>query len=60
LWIDSSCAPIRPTPWRSSTPASESATVRFRAVCPPSVGRITSGFSRSMIFSTEATVIGST
>ncbi len=53
-------APISFTPYLSSTPASCSATARLSAVCPPTVGRIASGFSRAMMRSTTSTVSGST
>ncbi|OGP85348.1 MAG: hypothetical protein A2Y95_02415 [Deltaproteobacteria bacterium RBG_13_65_10] len=58
--IASSEAPIISTPYLWRTPLSPRATATLSAVCPPSVGRIASGRSRSMIFSTIAGVIGST
>ncbi len=59
LRIASRSAPMRRTPWRSSTPRSASWMARLRPVWPPRVGRSASGFSRAMIFSSIATVIGS-
>ena len=59
MWIDSSEAPIRRTPRRSSSPDSARATLTLSPVWPPSVGRIASGFSRSRTDSTEAGVSGS-
>ena len=59
FWMASRLAPIRLTPCFSRTPASLSAIVKFRAVCPPMVGRSTSGFSIARILSTASTVIGS-
>ena len=53
-------APISSTPYRSSTPASCSATAVLSAVWPPSVGSRASGRSLAMIFSTISGVIGST
>ena len=59
-WIASRPAPIRPTPRRSRSPDSASSTATFSAVWPPSVGRITSGRSRSSTRRTESGVNGST
>ena len=59
-WMASIWAPMSFTPYLSSTPASCSATARFSAVWPPTVGRIASGFSRAMMRSTTSTVSGST
>jgi len=53
-------APINSTPWAASTPDSDSAMARLSAVCPPSVGRSASGFSRSMMRSSTPTSSGST
>ena len=55
----STLAPMSATLYRSSTPAAWSATARFSAVCPPTVGRIASGRSFSMTFVTDSTVSGS-
>ena len=57
--IASTSAPINSTPKRDSTPASASSTVRFSAVCPPSVGSSASGRSRSMISATVSASNGS-
>lgn len=51
--------PISSTPYRSRTPDSASSTARFKAVCPPIVGRRTSGRSRAIIFSIMSAVRGS-
>jgi hypothetical protein len=53
-------APISSTPYLSRTPLECSATAVFRAVCPPSVGRMASGRSRAITSSTNSGVIGST
>ena len=53
LRIASSFAPISSTPYFSSTPFSARATAVLSAVCPPIVGSMASGRSRSMIFSTK-------
>ncbi len=58
--IDSSEAPISSTPYRASTPSSASATARFSAVWPPTVGSSASGCSRAMIAASVAGVSGST
>ena len=52
-------APMSSTPKRSSVPSSCSATARFSAVWPPSVGSSASGRSRSMILATNSGVSGS-
>jgi hypothetical protein len=57
--IDRASAPISSTPYFSSTPRSASAIATLSAVCPPMVGRIASGRSRSMIRSTYSGVTGS-
>ena len=44
---------------RSKTPASESATARLSAVCPPSPASRPSGFSNAMMRSITSTVSGS-
>ena len=59
MWMASSEAPMSRTPSRSSSPDSASATLTFSPVCPPSVGKIASGFSRSSTDSTDAGVRGS-
>ena len=57
--IVSSGVPSSRMPYLSSTPASASSTVRFRPVCPPSVGRMPSGLSASMTRSSTAALSGS-
>ena len=57
--IASDDAPIISTLCLSSTPNFFRESVVFRAVCPPIVGRIASGFSFSIIFSKSSGVIGS-
>ena len=52
-------APISSTPCFSSTPRSDSAIATLSAVWPPIVGSSASGFSRSMISSTNSGVTGS-
>ncbi len=52
--------PIISMPYSSSTPDLASSTAVLSPVCPPSVGRIASGRSRSMTFFTNSAVIGST
>ncbi len=59
-WIASMSAPINSTPYCARMPASCSATARFSAVCPPSVGSSASGRSAAMTFSTNSGVSGST
>ena len=56
----SGLAPMSSTPCFSSTPRLARVSPRLSAVCPPSVGRSASGFSRSMIASTTSGVSGST
>ncbi len=58
-WMASGLAPIRRTPRRSSSPDSASSTATFSPVCPPIVGRIASGRSRSMTESIDSCVSGS-
>ncbi len=57
LSIASLVAPIISTLKRSSTPSAASLSAQLRAVCPPMVGNIASGRSRSMM---RATVCHST
>ena len=57
--IASGVAPIISTPWLSSTPSRSRSSAQFSAVCPPIVGRIAPGRSRSMIRSTTRQSIGS-
>ena len=57
--IECSLAPIRSTLRFSRTPRSARASARLMAVCPPTVGRIASGRSRSMIRSRKSGVSGS-
>ena len=52
-------APIIFTPCFSSIRLLKSSIETFKAVCPPIVGRRASGFSISIIFSTNSLVIGS-
>ena len=52
--IDAGFAPSISTPKRSSTFSSWSFSARLSAVCPPSVGRMASGRSRSMIAASVA------
>ena len=58
--ITSARAPMSSTLYLASVPAASNSIAVFSAVCPPIVGRIASGRSRAMIFSTIAGVIGST
>jgi hypothetical protein len=53
-------APISLTPCLSRMPALCASMARLRPVWPPSVGRIASGFSLARIWSSTATVSGST
>ena len=55
--IASRSAPISSMPLAAASGASS--TARFSAVCPPSVGRIASGCSRSMISATVSASSGS-
>ena len=58
--IDSALAPMSSgVPGTPTRPRSNKAIAKFRPVCPPSVGRTASGFSRSMIFATTSHVNGS-
>ena len=57
--IASSCAPMSWQPYFARIPSLASCTARFRAVCPPMVGRTASGRSTAMIRSAASTVIGS-
>ena len=57
--IERSFAPINSTPYLSNTPCSWRSIARVRAVCPPIVGRIASGFSFSTIRVTHSLVSGS-
>ena len=59
FWIDAGRAPIISTSNFSSTPMSCSCIAQLSAVWPPSVGRIASGRSLSMILATTSGVIGS-
>ena len=52
-------APIKITPCFFKTPSLANESAVFKAVCPPIVGRIASGFSFSIIFSTFSQWIGS-
>ncbi|MGC4115083.1 MAG: hypothetical protein QM765_10815 [Myxococcales bacterium] len=58
--IASGLAPSTSTPWAFSTPDSASCRARLSAVCPPTVGKSASGFSRAMTASRKAGVRGST
>ena len=57
--ITSALAPISSTPHRFNAPEASSFIAAFSAVCPPIVGRMASGRSLAMIFSTISGVIGS-
>ncbi len=57
--IACSLAPIISTPCLASTPCRCRSSAQFSAVWPPIVGRIASGFSLAMIFSTTCQVMGS-
>ena len=59
IWIERALAPMSSTPCLSRIPFSWSSMAMLRAVCPPMVGRMASGFSRSMTFSTHSAVRGS-
>jgi hypothetical protein len=52
-------APRTSTPYFSKTPARARKTAVLSPVWPPSVGRMASGRSRAMIFSTISGVMGS-
>mmetsp|Transcript_35410 Transcript_35410/g.67754 ORF Transcript_35410/g.67754 Transcript_35410/m.67754 type:complete len:233 (-) Transcript_35410:577-1275(-) len=58
LLMASNLAPISSTLYLSRIPASARSLAKLSAVCPPMVGRMASGRSFSMIFSTSAGVIG--
>ena len=57
--IACSLAPIISTPYFASTPCLCRSSAQFSAVWPPIVGRIASGRSLAMIFSTTCQVMGS-
>ena len=58
--IDSALAPMSSgVPGTPTRPRSKSSIAKLRPVCPPSVGRTASGFSRSMIFAMTSHVSGS-
>ena len=59
LSMASGVAPISSTLYLSSTPLRHRSSAQLSAVWPPMVGRIASGFSLAMIFSTVCQVIGS-
>ena len=59
LSIASGLAPISSTSYLASTPSCHRSSAQFNAVWPPMVGRIASGRSLAMIFSTVCQVIGS-
>ena len=59
LLMASALAPIISTPYLASTPCLSRSSAQLSAVCPPMVGRIADGRSRSMICSTACQVIGS-
>ena len=59
LSMASGVAPISSTLYLSSTPLRHRSSAQFSAVWPPMVGRIASGRSLAMIFSTVCQVIGS-
>ena len=57
--MDSGLAPIISMLYLSRIPEWNNSRVAFRAVCPPIVGRIASGFSILIIFSITFFSIGS-
>ena len=59
LSIASGVAPMSSTWYFSSTPWCHKSSAQLSAVCPPMVGKIASGFSLAMIFSTVCQVMGS-
>ena len=59
LSMASGLAPINSTLYLSSTPWRHKSRAQFSAVWPPIVGKIASGFSLAIIFSTVCHVIGS-
>ena len=59
LSMASGVAPISSTPCFSKTPLRHKSRAQLSAVCPPMVGKIASGFSLAIIFSTVCQVIGS-
>ncbi len=59
-WMASMSAPMSSTPYFSRMPALWRPTAALRAVWPPRVARIASGFSLAMICSMTSVVIGST
>ena len=59
LSMASTLAPISSTPYFFKTPWRFRSSAQLRAVCPPMVGRIASGFSLAIIFSTMDQVTGS-
>ena len=59
LSMASAVAPIISTPYFLSTPCFSRASAQLSAVCPPMVGRMASGRSLAIIFSTTCHLIGS-
>ncbi len=59
LSMASGLAPISSTLYLLSTPCFHRSSAQFSAVCPPMVGRMASGRSLAMIFSTVCQVMGS-
>ena len=59
LSMASGVAPISSHLYLCSTPLRHKSSAQLSAVCPPIVGRMASGRSLSMIFSTVCQVIGS-
>ena len=59
LSIASRVAPIICTPCFSNTPSRARSSAQFKAVCPPMVGKTTSGFSFSIILATVRHSTGS-
>src|SRR5678809_1265150 len=57
--IAGAVAPINSTPYRSNAPDCESAIATLSAVCPPIVGKMAPGRSRSRINATNSGVTGS-
>ena len=59
--IDSALAPMSSgVPGTPTNPRSNKAIAKFKPVCPPSVAKTASGFSRSMILAITSQVSGST
>ena len=59
LSIASSVAPISSTSYFANTPCLAKSSAQLSAVCPPMVGKMASGRSLAIIFSTVCHIIGS-